>query len=86
VSYDAGIDRYEAQSIAESAARDAAQDAKRDIGYDLDRLRDDLRQLRSELEEERISRRAAVDELHEYLAEVRASASPGGHQHPELTT
>ena len=68
---DNGIDRYEAQSIAESAAQSAASDAKREIGYDIQRCEDDLRSLRHALDDEREARRIGIDGLYEMLEELR---------------
>lgn len=71
MSYGDGIDRYEAQSIAESAAHNAASEAERNIGYQIQRVEDDLRSLRHHIDEEAASRRAVVDEIWESLGELR---------------
>ena len=68
---DYGIDRYEAQSIAESAAHNAASDAERNVGYEIDRVRDEIRTLRLDLEHERDTRRGERDEMYEGLEELR---------------
>jgi len=70
MSYSDGIDRYEAQRIAEDAARHAADNAERNVGYELERLRDEIRSLERRLDEEQQSRRADTTDLRDGLSEV----------------
>ncbi len=55
-----GVDRYEAESIAERVAREVGDGIRFDLGHELSELRDGLRRLERELDAERAARRDDV--------------------------
>lgn len=70
-----GIDRYEAESIAERAASSAARDAVNDERYERERqvedIRYDLRTIRESVETARSTMYELVNELHAEIQDLR---------------